>query len=280
VNLARVARTPSELREWIDGDVGLVPTMGALHDGHLKLIRLSAAENATTVVSIFVNPLQFNQAEDLEAYPRTFDRDLELASEAGATIIFAPSEETLYPRGFATTVSVAGLTERWEGAVRPGHFTGVTTVVTKLFTIVRPNRAYFGEKDFQQLAVIRRLHTDLDLPGVVVGVPTVREHDGLALSSRNSRLSKKERRLAKIVPTTLFAMRERADRGQTDVGALLAAGHAVLAQEPAVAVDYLAIVDPITLEPVESLARGSVGIIAVRVGETRLIDNLRLRQLL
>jgi pantoate--beta-alanine ligase len=250
--------------------------MGALHEGHLALMRRSAAGNAVTVASIFVNPLQFDQAEDLAAYPRTFERDRELASDAGVSIIFAPTESILYPDGFATTVSVAGLTERWEGAIRPGHFAGVTTVVTKLFTIVQPARAYFGEKDFQQMAVIRRLHADLNLSGEVIGVPTVRDHDGLALSSRNARLSPDERRQASIVPKTLFAMRDQAGAGETDCASLLATGRRVLAEAPELGLDYLAIVDPDTLEPIEQMVRGARALIAVRAGATRLIDNIAL----
>jgi pantoate--beta-alanine ligase len=277
VKLAAVARTPQDLRDLLgDTAPGLVPTMGALHEGHLELIRRSAGANEVTVASIFVNPLQFNQVEDLAAYPRTFDRDRELASAAGVSIIFAPTEVVLYPVGFATTVSVAGLTDRWEGAVRPGHFAGVTTVVTKLFTIVQPARAYFGEKDFQQLAVIRRLHADLNLSGEVIGVPTVRDHDGLALSSRNARLSVEERRQAAVVPRTLFAMRDLASSGETSTGAMLNAGHRVLSETPELEIDYLAIVDPATLEPIEHIMPGARALIAVRAGATRLIDNIAL----
>ncbi len=272
---AAIARTPAELRERLGATApGLVPTMGALHEGHLELIRRSAAENAVTVVSIFVNPLQFDHRADLTAYPRTFERDRELATSAGATVIFAPTEAILYPEGFATSVSVRGLTDRWEGTSRPGHFTGVTTVVTKLFAIVQPARAYFGEKDFQQLAVIRRLHADLNLAGEIVAVPTVRDVDGLALSSRNARLSPEERQQARIVPRTLFAIREAARSGELNADALLALGKAVFAEEPAVELDYLAIVDPATLEPVESVANGARALIAVRVGKIRLIDNV------
>ncbi len=277
MSLAEVVRTPAELRERLGGVApGLVPTMGALHEGHLELMRRSVAESDITVVSIFVNPLQFNQAADLAAYPRTFERDRELASSVGASIIFAPTESMLYPAGFATTVTVRGLTDRWEGASRPGHFAGVATVVTKLFTIVQPARAYFGEKDFQQLAVIRRLHADLNLPGAVIGVPTVRDHDSLALSSRNARLSAEERRQASAVPRTLFAMRDAAESGETNAEALVAVGRRVLAEEPEIELDYLTIVDPDTLEPIETIESGARALIAVQVGAVRLIDNLRL----
>lgn len=277
MSLAPVARTPAELRDLLGDEApGLVPTMGALHEGHLALIRRSAAENERTAVSVFVNPLQFNQPEDLAAYPRTFKTDREKATEAGASVIFAPAEATLYPPGFATTVNVARLTDRWEGAVRPGHFAGVTTVVTKLFTIVQPARAYFGEKDYQQLVVIRRLHADLNLPGEVIAVPTVRDVDGLALSSRNARLSPEERRRAAVVPRTLFAMRAAAEKGERRVDRLLAIGQAVLAEEPGLSPDYLAIVDPETLEPLELIETGARALIAVRAGPIRLLDNLAL----
>jgi len=277
MSLAEVAHTPWELRELLGGDTpGLVPTMGALHEGHLTLIRRSAAENARTVVSIFVNPLQFNQADDLAAYPRTFDQDHWNASEAGATIVFAPSEAVLYPEGFATTVTVSGVTDRWEGAARPGHFAGVTTVVTKLFTIVRPANAYFGEKDFQQLVVIRRLHADLNLSGQVIGVPTVRDADGLALSSRNARLSPEERQRAALIPRALMLMRDRASTGERAAAELLALGREVLAKEPALAIDYLAIVNPDTLEPVDEVLPGTRALLAVRAGATRLLDNVAL----
>lgn len=272
-----IVETPRQLRIALElNPCGLVPTMGALHEGHLSLIRRSAAENSRTVVSIFVNPLQFNDPRDLEAYPRTFEHDAQLAEEAGADIIFAPTPALLYPEEFSTTVTVSGLTERWEGAIRPGHFAGVTTVVSKLFNIVDPDRAYFGEKDYQQLAVIRRMHADLNWFGTIVGCPTVRDADGLALSSRNSRLSAEQREIAPIVPRTLFAMRDRANAGDRDAESVISHGLALLAEEPSIAVDYLAIVDPETLEPVSEILPGSRALIAVRLGPIRLLDNLAL----
>lgn len=272
-----IVETPHRLRTALESHSrGLVPTMGALHEGHLSLIRRAASENARTVVSIFVNPLQFNDTRDLETYPRSFERDVQLAEEAGADIVFAPTPALLYPEGFSTTVSVAGLTDRWEGAVRPGHFSGVTTVVSKLLNIVDPARAYFGEKDFQQLAIIRRMHADLDWFGEIVGCPTVRERDGLALSSRNGRLSAEQRRIAPIVPRTLFALRDQANAGERDAETALAYGLTLLSEEPSIEVDYLAIVDPETLEPVTEIMPGSRALIAVRLGPIRLIDNLAL----
>jgi len=254
---------------------GLVPTLGALHAGHQALIRQAAAENGRVVVSVFLNPTQFSNPEDLSRYPRDLARDVALAVEVGANLIYAPTVAEVYPAGDATTVHVAGLTDRWEGAARPGHFAGVATVVTKLLNHVRPARAYFGEKDFQQLVVIRRLHADLALPGEIVACRTVRDSDGLALSSRNARLSPTERRQAAVLWRALFRMRTAAE-GVTDVDALLAAGEKAILIESAVQLDYLAIVDPTTLEPLDRLVPGARAIIAATVGETRLIDNVLL----
>ncbi len=259
-----------------DDRPGLVPTLGALHAGHQALIRQAAAENERVVVSVFLNPTQFTNPEDLNRYPRDLERDVALAVEVGADLIYAPAVEEMYPAGDATTVHVAGLTDRWEGAARPGHFAGVATVVTKLLNHVRPARAYFGEKDFQQLVVIRRLHADLVLPGEIVACRTVREADGLALSSRNARLLPTERRQAAVLWRALFRMRTAADEGVTDIDALLAAGEKAILAEPAVRLDYLAIVHPETLAPLDGIVPGARAIIAATVGETRLIDNVQL----
>jgi pantoate--beta-alanine ligase len=248
--------------------------MGALHEGHLSLIRRSAGENPRTVVSVFVNPTQFGSATDLAAYPRTLESDAELAFAAGADIIYAPAAETVYPPGFGTTVTVSALTERWEGASRPGHFAGVATVVTILLNTVRPARSYFGEKDFQQLAVIRRMHADLQLPGEIIGCPTVRDRDGLALSSRNARLTPDERAAASAVPRALYTIRDAADAGETDARQLIAIGRTIIEASPGLTLDYLAVVDDRTLEPIDALRPGSRALIAVLAGNTRLIDNL------
>ncbi len=249
--------------------------MGYLHEGHLELIRRSARENAETVVSIFVNPLQFGEGEDYETYPRDLERDARLAEEAGADWIFHPDPETMYPEGFATTVHVGGpLTERWEGERRPGHFDGVATVVTKLFNLVRPDRAYFGEKDFQQLQVVRRFTADLDLGVEIVPVPIVREPDGLARSSRNVYLTPEERPKATVLYRALLAVREAAAAGATPAEALRA-GERVLAEVPEFVPDYLAVVDPETLEPLEaSWVPGARAIVAGRFPTVRLIDNM------
>jgi len=255
---------------------GLVPTMGALHAGHLALIRRAAAENRRTVVSVFVNPTQFDDPADLERYPRNPAGDAALALEAGADLVFAPAVEAIYPPGAATAVEVGGPAVRWEGAARPGHFRGVATVVTILLNLVRPARAYFGEKDWQQLQVVRRLHADLALPGAIVGCPTVRDADGLALSSRNARLSPDERWRAAAVPNALFRMADLAAAGEGDAARLIAAGREVLAAEPALAVEYLAVVEPTTLEPVAAVGAGARALLAVTLGPIRLIDNVAL----
>jgi len=273
----RIVRTLPALRAALGDDrPGLVPTLGALHAGHQALIRQAAAENEQVVISVFLNPTQFTNPADLARYPHDLERDVALAVEVGADLIYAPSVEAMYPPGDATTVHVAGLTDRWEGAARPGHFDGVATVVTKLLNHVQPARAYFGEKDFQQLVVIRRLHADLALPGEIVACRTVRDADGLALSSRNARLSPTERHQAAVLWRALFRMRTAADEGETDVEALLAAGEKALLAEPAVRLDYLAVVDPAMLEPLDQVIPDARAIIAATVGETRLIDTVAL----
>ncbi len=244
--------------------VGLVPTMGALHAGHRSLIERSAAECDVTVVTVFVNPLQFGPSEDLASYPRDLAEDVALAAEAGADLVFAPPADEMFPAGPPpTTVTVAGLTEGLEGATRPGHFAGVATVVAKLFAIAGPCRAYFGEKDYQQLLVVRRLAADLSFPVDVVGCPTVREPDGLALSSRNAYLSADERRAATVLYRALQAGAEGGSMAE------------VVAAEPLARLDYAAVCDPETLAPLDGvLAHPARLLIAAWIGRTRLIDNL------
>lgn len=272
-----VVRTRSELRSALTGvEPGFVPTMGALHDGHLALIRRSAAENARTVVSVFVNPGQFDDPNDLAAYPRDLARDAALARSAGADLVFAPPVDEVYPPGFATAVEVAGLSERWEGAARPGHFRAVATVVARLLGVVRPARAYFGEKDYQQLLVIRRLHADLGLVGAIVGCPTIRDTDGLPLSSRNARLSADDRRRAAAVPRALFRMADLVAAGETVASNLVNAGERVLLAEQGPRIEYLAVVDEATLAPTAFAVPGSRALIAVRIGDVRVIDNVAL----
>ena len=267
--------TVAELRAALPREgVGFVPTMGYLHRGHLALVERARRENPFVVVSIFVNPLQFGPGEDYHRYPRDLERDRALLEAAGVDLLFAPSVEEMYPAGFSTRVSVEGpLTALWEGAVRPGHFQGVATVVARLFLLVRPERAYFGEKDYQQLLVIRKMARDMGFPLEVVGVPTVREEDGLALSSRNVYLSPETRGKANLLYRALSAMREVAQAGGS-VAEALRAGEGVLAEVPEFRKDYLALVHPETLLPLSDWVPGARGIAAGRFPEVRLIDNL------
>ncbi len=275
----RTLRTVAGLREALSEDrhagrtIGLVPTMGALHEGHLSLIRRARERCDRVVVSLFVNPAQFNERSDLDRYPRRESHDVELAAGAGADIMFAPSVEEVYPDGFATSVEVFGLTDRLEGESRgAAHFRGVTTVVTKLLCMAMPDVAYFGQKDAQQLLIIRRLVSDLNLPVQIEGCPTVRERDGLAMSSRNALLSPPERARARALSAALAAAREPAARGEQSAEALLGAAAAELARFGLEA-EYLALVDPETLEPLERLERAGLLVLAARVGDIRLIDN-------
>jgi pantoate--beta-alanine ligase len=275
----RTLRTVAEVRAALSGprregrSVGLVPTMGALHEGHLSLIRAARAECDEVVVSLFVNPRQFNESSDLAAYPRDEARDAALAAESGADLLYAPPLEEMYPDGFATTVSVGDVAGALEGAHRPGHFDGVATVVTKLFNIVSPEVAYFGQKDAQQVAVIRRLVRDLDLPVRVEALPTVREDDGLALSSRNVRLPAADRPRALALKRGLDAAAAAAADGAvtpSDVHEAAVAAMRADGVEP----EYLALVDPDTFTPVDTLDGDILVAVAARVGEIRLIDNV------
>jgi len=256
--------------------VGFAPTMGALHEGHLSLASTAAEQCDVVVMSIFVNPTQFGADEDFSAYPRPIEHDLELAQDAGVDVVFLPSVDAMYPPDAATTVHVRGLTEHFEGASRPGHFDGVATVVAKLFAIVGECRAYFGEKDFQQLAVIRRMAADLDLPVEVIGCPIVRESDGLAMSSRNVYLTPPEREAATVLHRSLRAARALIDAGERDRAVVEAHIASIIDAEPLAELDYVAIVDPLTLVQPEILVAGSsVRILLVaQVGIPRLLDNL------
>lgn len=272
----RIVRTVAEIRAAVKaapGPVGLVPTMGALHDGHLELIRTAKAQCATVVATIFVNPTQFNEASDLAAYPRTEERDAELAASAGADLLFAPSVDEVYPPGFATTVSVAGITETLEGAERGrSHFDGVATVVTKLLNMVGPDVAFFGQKDAQQAAVIRRFVRDLNIPVRIETVATVREPDGLALSSRNIRLSPTDRERALALSHALKAAERAAADGERDAQQVRARAREAM-QPFDVEPEYLELVDPETLVPVAALDGPVLVAVAARLGSTRLIDN-------
>jgi pantoate--beta-alanine ligase len=249
--------------------------MGALHAGHLTLIARSAAENESTVVSIFVNPAQFGSSADLSRYPRDLETDVAKAESAGANVMYVPDVSTIYPPGFSTWVEPGALADRWEGLSRPGHFRGVATIVTILLNSIQPDRSYFGEKDFQQLQVIRRMHQDLRLPGRVVASPTVRALDGLALSSRNARLTSGGRSTARRIPLALAAIADAARNGVTSVADLMAEGGRILTH-PDVLLDYLAIVDAETLEPVDTYTENCRVVVAAEIDGVRLIDNIAL----
>ena len=256
------------------GELGLVPTMGFLHEGHLSLVRRAKAECGAVAVSIFVNPAQFGPGEDLARYPRDLDRDLSLLRGEGVDLVFAPAAETVYPAGFSTRVEVSGVAEPLEGARRPGHFSGVATVVAKLFNIVQPTRAYFGQKDAQQCVVIARMVRDLDLPVEVVVAPTVREPDGLALSSRNVYLTAEERAAAPVLHRALLEAQRLFAAGERDGERLRGAMRQVIGAEPAVEIDYVSVAAPETLVEADRTAEIALASLAARLGRTRLIDNL------
>jgi pantoate--beta-alanine ligase len=253
--------------------LGLVPTMGALHEGHLSLVQAAQASCDAVVASIFVNPTQFGPKEDFASYPRTFEQDCQTLEEAGVDMVFAPTVEEMYPPGASTIVEVLGLSDRLDGVSRPGHFRGVATVVTKLFHIFGPDRAFFGQKDAAQVAVLRKMVRDLVFPVQLEVCPTVREADGLAMSSRNRKLSEEERRRALVLSQALFAVEKGFQDGERDSGKLIGEAQRILKD---VEVEYCRIVDPETLEDIPDVSRGGLVAVAARVGSTRLIDNLLL----
>ncbi len=276
-----VIRTISELRRLVASwrkagrKIGLVPTMGSLHEGHLTLVRNGLEAGEAVIVSIFVNPTQFGPNEDYSAYPRSEAEDVAKLEAVGAHLVWAPAVETMYPAGFASYVTVEGLTDGLDGPHRPGHFRGVATIVSKLLLQVLPDSAYFGEKDFQQLQVIRRMVRDLDIPVEIVGVPTVREADGLALSSRNLYLTPDERCRAAILPRVLSETAQAAAAGMASFPELLRAAHAAILQAGFDKIDYLQICDAETLKPVTTLDSPARIFVAARIGRTRLIDNMK-----
>ena len=265
-----------EARARLSGSVGFVPTMGALHEGHLSLVRAARAQNDHACVSIFVNPTQFGPNEDFASYPRDAERDLALLRAEGADFVFLPSVEEMYPAGFETYVDVGSVAEPLEGALRPGHFRGVATVVLKLFEIVQPARAYFGRKDAQQLVVVRKLARDLALPVEVVPMPTVREADGLAMSSRNAYLSPAERAAATVLWRALTLAQEMWTKSARDAEAMRARLREIIEAEALARIDYVSVADPDTLRELERIHGRALVSLAVRVGKTRLIDNVTL----
>jgi pantoate--beta-alanine ligase len=253
--------------------LALVPTMGALHEGHLSLVRAAKAQCEAVAVSIFVNPTQFGPTEDLSKYPRQFDRDRQLLEKEGVDILFAPSVDEIYPNGQVTWVLVEGLSEKLDGRSRPGHFRGVTTIVSKLFHIHEPDAAFFGQKDAAQLAVVRRMVEDLSFPVEIVACPIVRESDGLAMSSRNAYLNPEERGRALVLQRSLQQVQHEFQAGERTSAQLISAAKKVFAREPQVVLDYFEIVDPETLDPVERISQKTLVAVAAYVGSTRLIDN-------
>jgi pantoate--beta-alanine ligase len=256
---------------------GLVPTMGALHEGHLSLVRAAKQRTDFVAVSIFVNPLQFGPTEDFSKYPRSFERDRDLLQNEGVDLIFAPSVSEMYPQQGVTYVNVDGLSERLDGKSRPGHFRGVTTVVAKLLHILEPDAAFFGQKDAAQLAIIRRMVRDLNMPVEIVGCPIVREPDGLAMSSRNAYLNSEQRRQATVLYRCLMEISVLFQQGERNVPRLIEAGGHVVKGEPAVRLDFLEAVDPDTLETIQTIQENALVAIAAFVGTTRLIDNVLLQ---
>jgi pantoate--beta-alanine ligase len=276
----KIIRTPRSMTAWSEGlhregvTIGFVPTMGALHDGHRSLIRAARLQCDALVVSIFVNPTQFAPTEDLTKYPRPIAKDRALCREEGVDVCFEPTAQAMYPEGFQTTVTVPALACRWEGAARPHHFAGVATVVTKLFGMVQPQLALFGQKDYQQTALVRQLVNDLNLGVAILVRPTVRERDGLAMSSRNVYLNANERRIAPLLFQSLQAGRQMIEDGKSDVAAIERIMRQTIEREPAIHVEYLAVCDPDSLEPLPVGAARAVLLGAIRLGPVRLIDNL------
>ncbi len=274
----RVLHSIAEMKEErrkLRGTVGFVPTMGYLHEGHLELVRVARAENQHVVVSIFVNPTQFGPKEDYASYPRDTERDLAMLKKEKVGIVFMPGAEDMYPARYSTWVDVEKVSERLEGAVRPGHFRGVATVVAKLFNIVEPTKAYFGQKDAQQLVVVKKMVTDLNMNLEVITVPTVREPDGLAMSSRNVYLSPQERKSALVLYKALTLAQTLWDKGQTNADLIRREMTALIESEPRVAgIDYVSIADAETLEELPRIDRSALVSLAVKIGKPRLIDNI------
>ncbi len=277
MQIVRTVAEMKQLRKQLAEPVGLVPTMGALHEGHIELVRRAKAECRTTVTSIFVNPTQFLPGEDLKAYPHVPDQDTRMLEAVGNDIVFMPPEKEVYPPGFNTWVEVKGVTDRLEGASRPGHFRGVATVVNKLFNAVQPTKAYFGQKDAQQVIVVKKMVADLNMNLEIVVVPTVREPDGLALSSRNVYLDAEHRKAAPVLYKSLMLAHELFWKGEKDAEGIRQQMIALIQKESLAAIDYVSIADPETVEELDAIRPGALASLAVKIGKTRLIDNLILR---
>ena len=265
------------LRRDIIGSVGFIPTMGYLHEGHLSLVKQAKAENSVALVSIFVNPTQFGPREDFKAYPRDLERDLALLKRVNTDIVFIPANEEMYPTGFNSWVEVQRVTDPLEGRVRPGHFRGVTTVVAKLFNIVEPTKAYFGQKDAQQARVIQKMVSDLNMNLEIIISPTVRESDGLAMSSRNTYLNPQERKAATVLFQALFRAQEMREKGESKAEHLRQEMTSLISKEPLATIDYISVADAQSLEELDKIDRPALISLAVRIGKTRLIDNVILK---
>ncbi len=271
--ITEIQNKAAELRK-AGKTIGLVPTMGALHQGHLSLIEHAKKESDVVVVSIFVNPFQFGPKEDFNQYPRNIQGDTEICGSAGADILFTPSASDIYPQGYGTYVSVENLSNVLCGITRPGHFRGVATVVLKLFNIIKPHKSFFGQKDYQQTVIIKRMAEDLNVEAEIVVLPTIRESDGLAMSSRNRYLSKTERQSAAVIYRSLKAGISLFEQGERNSGRLRDAVTGIIHEEPSIKTEYVAVIHPETLEEATEVRKGTVIAIAVRVGNTRLIDNI------
>ncbi len=279
MHIVKTVKEAKEItRKWAaEGlSIGLVPTMGYLHEGHLSLIKESAKNNDKTCVSIFVNPIQFGKNEDFGSYPRDIEHDTALCEKSGADLVFCPAAEEMYPDGFCSHIEISGPAEGLCGARRPGHFNGVCTVVMKLFNIMNPSRAYFGRKDAQQLAVIRQMVKDYNMDVKIVGMPIVREDDGLAKSSRNTYLSSEERKAALCLSRALKAVKSLFDSGERNSDILKHAAEKIIKDEPLSRIDYIEIVDIITMKPINEIKSDALCALAVYIGRTRLIDNIAL----
>ena len=274
MQVARSVAEMKKLRRECAGSVGLVPTMGYLHEGHLELARRARSENAVAVATIFVNPTQFGPKEDFKAYPRDLDHDLAMLEKAGAGIVFVPEDGEMYPAGYETWLEVRGITAKLEGKSRPTHFQGVTTVCNKLFNITEPHRAYFGQKDAQQAIVIQKMVADLNMNLEIVVCPTIRESDGLAMSSRNTYLTKEERPSAAVLYKSLCLARDMYEKGERDAAKMRQAMHGLITGEPAAKIDYISIADAASLDEVDIIGGRVLVSLAVRLGKPRLIDNI------